>query len=78
MQYNFSQGIGKGVKFILTALIGLAVVSGFSDFTLWDLLEKYLKPVLGTLSVGGILAIAQNWVKVRFGGVKGLLGLKKV
>mgnify|MGYP001564544893 CR=1 FL=1 len=75
--YDYKQGALKGVKFVLTALVALAVASGFSEVTLWELLEKYLKPLLGTLSVGGLLAITQNYVKVKFGGVRGLLGLGK-
>ena len=77
MEYNIKTGISKGLKFVLTALIAVATISGFSEFTLWDLLTEYLKPVLGTLSVGGVLAMALNLVKVKFGGVRGLLGLKK-
>ena len=76
-KYELKKGLGKGLKFVLTALAALAAVSGFSEITLWDLLTEYLKPVLGTLSVGGVLAIALNLVKVKFGGIKGLLGLGK-
>ena len=70
MEYSFKQGAGKGLKFVLTGLAALAAVSGFSDVTIWELLDQYLRPILGTLSVGGILAMALNFVKVKFGKVK--------
>ena len=72
--YNLKTGLLKGVKFALTALVAIVAVTGFSDVTLWDLLEKYLKPLVGTLSVGGLLIVVQNWVKVKFGSYKKLAG----
>lgn len=73
--YDFKTGLGKGLKFILTALIAIVSITGFSDVTLWDLLTQYLKPLLGTLSIGGVLAFLNNFVKVKFGGFKKLAGL---
>lgn len=75
-EYNLLTGLGKGLKFILTALVAVAVVTGFSEVSLWELLEQYLKPVLGTLTVGGLLTLLNNWVKVKLGGYKKLMGLK--
>ena len=77
MEYNFTKGLGKGLKFVLTALAGLALVTGFSDLTIWSLLEEYLKPIISSLTVGGILTILLNYTKIKFGGIRGLLGLKK-
>ena len=77
MQYDWKLGIGKGLKFVMTGLIAVAAVSGFSEVSLWSLAEQYLKPALGTLSVGAVLTMALNFVKVKFGGVKRLLGLGK-
>lgn len=70
--YSFKTGIGKGLKFILTALAGIAVISGFSEISIWGLAEQYLKPILSTLTVGGLITIALNFVKTRFGGFKNL------
>lgn len=69
-KYDFRKGLSKGIKFILTALIALATVSGFSEVSLWELLEQYLKPVVSALTVGGILTWLLNYTKVKLGGVK--------
>ena len=68
--YSYKQGFGKGLKLVLTGLAAVAVFSGFSDVSLWSLAEQYLKPLLGTLSIGGVLAISLNFVKVKFGSSK--------
>lgn len=65
MQYSFKKGASKGLVHVLQLAAALAVFAGFSDLQLWDLVTTYVKPVLGTLSVGGVLAIALNWAKVR-------------
>ena len=77
MNYDIKTGLGKGIKFALTGIAALALVSGFSELTLWGLLETYLKPILGIISVGAVLAWLQNLVKVKFGGLGGLLGFRK-
>ena len=75
--YSYKQGLGKGLKFVLTGLAAVAVFSGFSDVSLWELLEKYLKPLVGSLTIGSVLVIFQNYVKTKFGGFGKMLGLKK-
>lgn len=42
---------------------GLVAFTGFSDLTIWGLLEQYLKPALGGLTVGGAIAVAVNYFK---------------
>ena len=74
--YDIKKGIIKGIKFILIGLGSVAIITGFSEVSLWGLLEQYLKPLLGSLTIGGILVILQNYVKIKFGGMRGLLGLK--
>jgi len=63
--YSFKKGLGKGLISLLAVGGGLIAFAGFSDLTIWGLLETYLKPVLGTLSVGGVITIATNWVKFK-------------
>jgi len=62
-KYSLKKGLFKGLLSFIAVGGGLIAFAGFSDLTIWGLLETYLKPVLGTLSVGGVLAIATNWVK---------------
>ena len=66
-KYSYKKGFGKGLLAFATSALGIGTVliafAGLSDATLWGLLETYLKPVLGTLTVGGVAAFATNWVK---------------
>lgn len=61
--YSIKKGVGKAVVFMLQASAAVAVVAGVSDISLWGLIEQYLKPIVGALSVGGALALATNYVK---------------
>lgn len=65
MEYSFTKGLGKGAVSALTIAAAMVAFAGFSDLTIWGLLETYLKPVLGSLSVGGAITIALNYVKVK-------------
>lgn len=61
--YSFTKGIGKGVIFMLQALATIVVITGLSDVSIWDLIVQYVKPIVGTLTVGGVIAVATNYVK---------------
>lgn len=63
--YSFQKGLGKGVVSVLVIAGAFAAFSGFADFTIWQLLESYLKPVVGALTVGGALSMAINYVKFK-------------
>lgn len=65
MTYSFKKGLSKGVVSALTALIVMVTFAGFSDMTIWELVEQYLKPVLGSMTVGGAITMALNYFKVR-------------
>ena len=65
--YSFKKGLGKGLLSLLSVGGGLIAFAGFSDLTIWGLLETYLKPVLATLTVGGVITVATNWVKFNLG-----------
>lgn len=64
-QYSFKKGLWKGLGTVAMIATSLVVLSGLSDLTLWVLLETYIKPILGTLTVGGTLTIAMNYIKVK-------------
>lgn len=65
MQYSFIKGLAKGLVSLLTVGAAWMAFVGFSDVSLWTLLENYLKPVLGSLSVGAIITMAINYFKVK-------------
>lgn len=66
--YSFKKSIGKGLLFILQAAAAVAVVTGFAEISLWDLIVEHVKPVVGTLTVGGLIVIATNYVKYNWLG----------
>jgi len=61
--YSFKKSFGKGVMFLLQGALAAATIAGFTEVSLWDLITEYVKPVVGTLTVGGVLALATNYVK---------------
>ena len=63
MPYSFKKGLLKGLLSLLAVGGGLVAFTGFSDLTIWGLLEQYLKPALGGLTVGGAIAVAVNYFK---------------
>lgn len=65
--YSFKKGLGKCLKFVLTGLIAVVTVTGFSEVSIWSLLEQYLKPIISTLTVGGVFAWLLNYTKIKFG-----------
>lgn len=65
MTYSFKKGLGKGLASAITFALGLAAFAGFSDVSLWDLVETYIKPILGSMTVAGALTIALNYIKVK-------------
>lgn len=64
-QYSFTKGLGKGLVSLLAIAGAFIAFAGFSELTLWGLLEQYLKPVLGSLSVGGAITMLLNYIKVK-------------
>lgn len=63
--YSFKKGLAKGLVSALTIAIALVTFAGFSDITIWSLLENYLKPTLSGLTAGGLLTMILNWWKIR-------------
>lgn len=73
-QYSLSVGVRKSL--IQVALFGVSALVMFLAYShqallttpLWVLAEQYIKPVLGTLSLGGLLTLAVNWLKNKDNG----------
>ena len=63
MKYSLNIGIRKGLISAGTIVVAMVAFAGFSDLTIWGLLEQYLKPLLGMTTVGGLLTMALNYVK---------------
>ena len=64
-KYSFKKGFGKGLLSLLSGLAVLATFANFADVSVWDLITQYLKPVLGSLTVGGAITVAINFVKFK-------------
>lgn len=61
--YSFKKGVGKAAIQLLTVAGAVVAFAGFSDISLWNLIESHLKPVFSALTVGGVIAFAINYVK---------------
>lgn len=61
--YSFKKGLGKAALQLLTVAGALIAFAGFSDLSIWDLVVKYVEPVFGSLTVGGVVALAINFIK---------------
>lgn len=66
MNYSYTKGIVKGVVSGLTVLAAIVTFAGFSDMTVWSLLEQYVRPALASITVGGLIAFSINWIKHNF------------
>lgn len=70
-QYSLLKGIGKGLTvfglFAVGAALTLIALASpqLLDTSIWALIEQYLKPILGTLTLGSLLVMFQNFLKNR-------------
>ena len=65
MKYSFTHGLRKAATYSLTAVATLIAFAGFSDLQIWDLLETYVRPAIGSLTVGGAMTLAINYVRFK-------------
>jgi hypothetical protein len=65
MEYSIKKGFSKGLVSLVAISGSLFAFAGFSDITIWMLLEQYLKPVLSSLTVGGAITMVLNYLKVK-------------
>jgi predicted membrane protein len=61
--YSIQKGIGKAVISFLTVAAAWLAFAGFSDVSVWDLIVHYVKPVVGSMTVGAAITFAINYVK---------------
>jgi hypothetical protein len=66
--YSVKKSIGKGVLFFLQGAAAVLVVTGFAEISIWDLIVQYVKPIVGTLTLGGLIALTTNYVKYNWLG----------
>ena len=64
-KYSIGKGLLKSLISLLAVGGGVVAFMGFSDLTIWSLLEQYLKPLLGSLTIGGLITLGVNWIKVK-------------
>ena len=63
--YSLKKGFYKGLLSLVSIFGALVTFSGFADVSIWDLLTTYLKPAISSISVGGLIVIVINWLKVK-------------
>ena len=67
--YSWKKGLLKGLGGALTVATGFITFAGLSDVTLVDLLNQWL-PLVGSASLGFIVRMAKNWIKLQLDEVK--------
>lgn len=65
-KYSFKKGLGKGFVTVLTLIATMAAFSGMADLQITDLITRYIFPVLGSLTIGGTLTVAINYIKFNY------------
>jgi len=69
MEYSIKKGITKGLLSLLSIAGAFLVLAGFSDTSIWELIVKYIQPLVGSLTVGGAITVLLNYVKVKSNNV---------
>jgi len=64
-KYSFTYGLRKAALYSLTGIGTLVAFAGLSDIQIWDLFEQYVRPVVGSLTVGGAVTMAINYVRFK-------------
>jgi len=65
MQYSISKGFKKGLLTAMTVGASFIAFAGFSDVSIWGLIVTYIQPIVGSMTVGGLITIVLNFVKVK-------------
>lgn len=72
MQYSFIKGLQKaavGAAIAGLAVTGAVLYSAFPDIanlSVADILAQQARVVFGTVTVGGLVTLGVNWIKVRY------------
>ena len=64
-KYSLKIGAWKGLVSALIILAAIVTFFGFSDMTIVSIIETYIFPVLGSMTVGGLLTMALNYAKIK-------------
>lgn len=65
MEYSFVKGFYKALTAVAIMAVSYITFAGLSDITVWGLVEQYLKPLLGALTLGGVGVMVVNYLKVK-------------
>ena len=63
--YSLKKGFYKGLLSLVSVAVFLIAFTKFGDLSIWSLLEEYLKPVLGAMTISGAITMLRNWVKFK-------------
>ena len=61
--YSFKKGLGKALLSLLTVAGSIVALVGLNDVNILDFVVAQIKPILGSLTVGGAITLAINWIK---------------
>jgi len=67
-KFSIKKNLLKGGITALSFAIGIIAFTSFSDVQLWALLETYVKPLVGSLTVSAVLGMALNFLKFKAKG----------
>jgi hypothetical protein len=63
--YSIKKGFEKGIVSGLTVALAVVAFAGFSDVTVWSLVETYIKPFVGSVTIGAVITMTINYIKVK-------------
>jgi hypothetical protein len=65
MEYSIKKGFLKGLVSVLSIAGSWIAFTAFSDVTIWALIQTYFEPILGSLTVGGLITMGINYLKIK-------------
>lgn len=63
--YSFKIGFYKGLLSLFTIAGSITALVGFNDVNIFDFIVNQIKPIIGTLTVGGAITVAINYIKFK-------------
>lgn len=64
--YSFKKGIAKSAVSLLSVLGALVMFANLGDVSIWDLIVKYVEPLVASLTVGGVITLLVNYIKFNY------------
>lgn len=65
-RYSFKTGFGKALLYSLSSLGVMATFMGYYDVSIADMITKHVLPLVGSVTVGGLITLVINFVKFKF------------